>query len=69
MTEIIFVVEEDLEGGYHAKALSDAIFTEGETLEELKDNIKEALQCHFEEEADRPKMVRLHLVKEEVFAA
>lgn len=69
MIEIIFVVEEAPEGGYQAKALSHAIFTEGENLDELKQNIKDALHCHFEEETDRPKIVRLHLVKEEVFAA
>jgi len=68
MAEIIFVVEEDLEGGYHAKALSDAIFTEGETLEELKENIRETLQGHFEDQ-NRPHRVQFHLVKEEVFAA
>ncbi|MGC9063720.1 MAG: hypothetical protein ACP5JL_03475 [bacterium] len=34
--EIIFIVEEDLEGGYNARALGYPIFTEGETIEELK---------------------------------
>jgi len=67
MTEIIFIIEESLEGGYEAKALGYSIFTEGETMEELKQNIREAIQCHFE--ADPPKVVRLHYIKEEVFAA
>jgi len=67
MTEIIFIVEESLEGGYEAKALGHSIFTDGDTIEELKQNIKDAIHCHFE--ADAPKIVRLHLVKEEVFAA
>lgn len=67
MTEIIFIVEESLEGGYEAKALGYSIFTEGESIAKLKQNIREAIQCHFE--TDAPKMVRLHYVKEEVFAA
>ena len=67
MTEIIFIVEESIEGGFEAKALGASIFTEGETIDELKQNIKEAIHCHFEENA--PKIVRLHYVKEEVFAA
>jgi hypothetical protein len=67
MNEIIFIVEESQEGGYEAKALGHAIFTEGETLEELRQNIKEAIHCHFE--VDAPKIVRLHHIKEEVFAA
>jgi hypothetical protein len=48
MTEIIFIVEESPEGGYEARALGHSIFTEGETVEELKENIKEAVHCHFE---------------------
>ena len=67
MTEIIFIVEESPESGYEAKALGYSIFTEGETMEELKQNIREAIHCHFE--ADPPKIVRLHYIKEEVFAA
>ena len=67
MTEIIFIVEESPESGYEAKALGYSIFTEGETMEELKQNIREAIHCHFE--ADPPKIVRLHYTKEEVFAA
>ena len=67
MNEIIFVVEESPEGGYEARALDYSIFTDGDTQEELKTNIKEALRCHFEK--DMPQVVRLHYVREEVFAA
>jgi hypothetical protein len=66
--EIIFMVEEDPEGGYNAKALGHSIFTEGETLEELRKNIKDALKCHFDREEDIPRVIRLHIVKEEMFA-
>jgi hypothetical protein len=68
MNEIIFIVEEDVESGYTAKALGYSIFTEGETIEELKENIKDALECHFENKSDIPHVVRLHQVKEELFA-
>jgi len=64
MNEIIFIVEESDEGGYEAKALGESIFTEGESLNELKQNIKDAVTCHFEENA--PKIIRLHYVKEEI---
>jgi predicted RNase H-like HicB family nuclease len=67
MNEIFFLVEEALEGGYTAKALGESIFTEGETMDELKANIREAVHCHFEEE-NLPKIIRLHYVKEEVLA-
>ncbi len=64
--EIIFLVEEDVEGGYIAKSIGYSIFTEGENLEELKKNILDAVKCHFEKEEDIPKIVRLHIVKEEI---
>jgi hypothetical protein len=67
MNEIIFIVEESKEGGYEAKALGHAIFTEADTIEELRQNIKDAIHCHFA--FDAPKIVRMHHIKEEVFAA
>ncbi|MFD0794278.1 2-oxoisovalerate dehydrogenase [Mucilaginibacter litoreus] len=65
MNEIFFLVEEALEGGYTAKAIGESIFTEGDTMDELKNNIREALQCHFDDK-EIPKIIRLHLVKEEI---
>lgn len=49
MDEIIFVIEEDVEGGYTAHALNFSIFTEGDSIEELKVNINDAVRCNFEE--------------------
>jgi predicted RNase H-like HicB family nuclease len=66
MQEIIFIVKESEEGGYLASGLNDSIFTEGDNLQELKSNVKEAVLCHFEDQD--PKIVRLHMVKEEVFS-
>lgn len=66
-TELIFLVEEAPEGGFIAHALGESIFTEGETLPELKANIREAVLCHFEEN-EAPKIIRLHFVKEELMA-
>jgi len=65
MSEIIFVVEDSDEGGYTAQALGYSIYTEGETLEELKENIRDAVKCHFDEQ-QRPRIVRLHMVKDEL---
>lgn len=49
MKEILFIVEVSDEGGYTAKSPGDSIYTEGETLDELKENIKDAVKCHFDE--------------------
>jgi len=48
MKEVFFVVEEAIEGGFIAKALGESIFTEAETIEELRVNVKEAVECHFD---------------------
>jgi predicted RNase H-like HicB family nuclease len=64
-SEIIFIVEEAAEGGYGAKALGESIFTAGETIEELKSNVKEAVHAHFDE-GKKPSFIRLHFVKEEL---
>ncbi len=65
MNEIIFVVESAPEGGWTARALGHSIFTEADELYELKIMIKDAVKCHFDE-ADRPRIIRLHFVSEEL---
>jgi len=67
MSEIIFVVEEAPEGGYTARALGQSIFTEAESVEELRQNIRGAVACHFEE-GTGPRAIRLHFVRDEVLA-
>ncbi len=66
--ELIFVVEEAPEGGYEARALGESIFTEAETWDELKEAVQDAVRCHFEE-GERPALLRLHFVRDEVLAA
>ena len=68
MSELIFLVEEADEGGYTARAVSESIFTEADTLDELRRNVREAVECHFEDGA-APKVIRLHIVREEIITA
>ncbi len=68
MKEIIFLIEEAEEGGYTARALGESIFTEGESMDELRNNIQEALDCHFDEVLEKPKVAHLHFVRNEVLA-
>jgi hypothetical protein len=67
-SEIIFSVSESPEGGFEAQALGAPIFTEAETMEELRDSVRDAVRCHFDE-TGRPKLIRLHLVRDEIIAA
>jgi predicted RNase H-like HicB family nuclease len=68
MTELVFQVEEDPDGGFTARAVGASIFTEADTLEELRENIRDAVNCHFDDAAERPKIVRLHFTRDEVIA-
>lgn len=67
MTELFFLVEEAPEGGYTARALGEAIFTEADTLPDLHERVRDAVRCHFDE-GHAPKMVRLHFVRDEIIA-
>ena len=66
--EIVFSVSESLEGGYEAKALGHSIYTQAETLDELRAAVQDAVRCHFDE-TDRPSVIRLHVVRDEVIPA
>jgi hypothetical protein len=68
MSEIIFLVEEAEEGGYTARALGASIFTEGNNLDDIRRNVREAVDCHFDDGC-RPRMIRLHFVRDEVIPA
>lgn len=68
-TEIVFLVEEDPEGGLTARALGESIFTEAEDMPNLKDAVRDAVRCHFPDEKSRPQTIRLHYVRDEVIAA
>ena len=68
MSEILFLVEESDEGGFTARAANISIFTEADTLEELRRNVREAVDCHFED-GQQPRVIRLHIVREEILTA
>ncbi len=59
MKEIIFLVEEALEGGYNARAIGESIFTEADDLESLNDMVRDAVRCHFDDDK-MPGLIRLH---------
>jgi predicted RNase H-like HicB family nuclease len=64
--ELIFEVRDAEEGGYFARALGHAIFTQAETWDELRANVLEATSLHFEDSSVQPRLVQLHYVKDEL---
>ena len=67
VSELIFEVTEEADGGYSAECLTENIFTQGETWDELRANVKEATEA-FYYDTPKPKYIRLHLVRNEVLA-
>jgi len=67
MNELIFLVEEAPDGGFTARALGASIFTEADDWDELQSQVRDAVRCHYEE-GQGPRIVRLHYVREDVFA-
>jgi predicted RNase H-like HicB family nuclease len=66
LMELIFEIRDAEEGGFYARALGHAIFTEGDTWEELRANVLEAVSLHFEDLRARPRLVQMHYVRDEL---
>ena len=66
--EVMFVVTEDPEGGFVARALGPAIVTEADTIEALRERVRDAVRCHFERDG-LPRLIRLHFVRDEILVA
>ena len=69
MTEIVFLVEDDPDGGFTARALEESIFTQADNMDTLREMVRDAVRCHFPDEQLRPKLIHLHVVHDEVIAS
>lgn len=67
MNELVFDVTQEADGGFVAEALGESIFTQADTWEELRTNVREAVAAHFFDR-QAPSRLRLHLVRDEVLA-
>ncbi len=68
MKELVFEVTQEVDGGYVAEALGESIFTEADSWEELRNNVREAVTAFFFDQ-EAPSSIRLHLVRDEVLSA
>ena len=65
--EVIFTVTESLDGGYEAEAVGYSIYTQCDEYSELRETLRDAVKCHFDEDK-MPLLIRIHWVKDEVMA-
>jgi predicted RNase H-like HicB family nuclease len=68
MSEIVFEVTQEADGGFVAECLTEAIFTQADSWEELRRNVKEAVAAFYFDQPQPPSAIRLHLVRDEVLA-
>jgi hypothetical protein len=68
MRELIFLVQDAPEGGFTARALGEAIFTEADTMDALRQMVRDAVECHFDE-GTMPDIIRLHYSRDDVLVA
>lgn len=70
MSELIFEVVQDFDGGYCAECLTESIVTEADSWPELRVNVREAVRGYYFDQPDKCSIsIRLHLVRDEVLAA
>ena len=69
MSELIFEVTQEADGGYVAECLTESIVTEGDNWEQLRENVRAVVQSFFFDAPEkRPQSIRLHLLRDEVLA-
>ncbi len=68
MSEIIFQVTQEVDGGFVAECLTDAIFTQADTWDELRKEAIDSVNAFFFD-GEKPEKIRLHLVRDEVLVA
>jgi len=67
MNELVFEITQEADGGFVAECLTEAIFTQADSWEELRSNVREAVDAFFGD-SEKPGSVRLHLVRDEILA-
>jgi predicted RNase H-like HicB family nuclease len=67
LKELFFEAREDkVDGGYTASAIGCGIHTQADTLDELRANILDAVDCYCDKPEDSPTVIHLRLIQEEV---
>lgn len=69
MSELVFEVTQEEDGGFFAECLSESIFTQGDNWSLLRHNVQEAVRAFYFDRSQRPKHIRLHLVRDELVGA
>jgi len=65
MSELLFEVTQEEDGGYCARAIGEGIFTQGDTWEELREMVLDATKGYFFD-SEPPESIRLHLIRDEI---
>ena len=64
--EIVFLVDAAIGGGFNARACGASVFTQADSIPELRDAARDAVECHFE---SPPPIIRLRFPSGDVVDA
>jgi len=64
MSEIVFEVTQESDGGLVGECLSEGIFTQADNWDELRRNVKEAAAAYYFDRPQPPSLIRLHLIRD-----
>ena len=65
--DLVFEVIQEADGGFVAECLTESIVTQADTWEELRANVKDAVEGYYFD-GPKPRSIRLHLVRDEVLS-
>lgn len=69
MSELVFEVTQEQDGGFCAECLSEHIFTQGDSWEALRQKVREAVRGYYFDQPQTRRQIRLHLVRDELLAS
>jgi hypothetical protein len=67
MTELVFEMSQEADGGFCAECLTAGIFTQADTSDDLRENARGAVNALYFD-GDPPERIRLHLVRDKMLA-
>ena len=67
MKEIIFEITQEADGGFVAECLTESIFSQADTWQDLRTQVIDAVEGYFFDQP-KPDVIRLHFVRDEILA-
>ena len=68
MSELVFEITQEADGGFVAECLTESIFTQADSWDDLRQNVKDAVTAYYFDRPEKPSAIRFHLTRDEILA-